>query len=154
MNLRTTSETNASLSTVAAGQPPGDAWVSGIRGPQYFAVLVSDAEKSAAWYRTAFGLREVDRSRADDGSWQIVNLSSAELLVEIIRDDRTRAGAGERGFAKVGFHVADVAAVAAAVERATGTAPRVVTMQQHGIRILQLRDPDGNIIQLMSPVSR
>jgi hypothetical protein len=72
-------------------------------GPQYFAVLVADADSSAAWYRAAFGLRELDRSKAQDGSWQIVNLRNDRLFVEIIRDDRVPRVESARGFAKVGF---------------------------------------------------
>lgn len=140
------------LSQAATAQEPSDPWVSVIRAPQYFAVLVADAEQSAEWYRAAFGLRELDRSQADDGSWQIVNLTNAQLFVEIIRDNRVAPGPREHGFAKVGFSVPDVRVVAAAVGRATGTAPRVLDFAQHGVRIVQLRDPDGNVIQLSSPL--
>jgi predicted enzyme related to lactoylglutathione lyase len=45
-----------------------------------------------------------------------------------------------------------VRVVAAAVGRATGTAPRVLDFAPQGVRIVQLRDPDGNVIQLFSPL--
>jgi catechol 2,3-dioxygenase-like lactoylglutathione lyase family enzyme len=141
------------LTQTATAQDSLTAWVSGVRAPHYFAVRVADAEKSAAWYRLALGLRELDRSQAADGSWQIVNLTNAELFVEIIRDNRVSSSDAARGFAKVGFHVADVDVVAAKVGRATGTSPRVVEFAPHGVRIVQLRDPDGNIIQLFSPLA-
>lgn len=137
-----------------ATQESSDPWVSTIEGPQYFAVLVADADKSAAWYRTAFGLRELDRSAADDGSWQIVNLRNDQLFVEIIRDTQAQSVVSGRGFAKVGFQVPDVDAVAALVGRATGERPRVLEFLQHGVRLIQIRDPDGNIIQLTSPWRR
>ena len=128
------------------------AWVADIRAPQYFAVFVADAEVSAAWYRKVFGLRELDRSQAPDGTWQIINLTGPALLVEIIRDNRQPAESRGRGFAKVGFSVVDVEVAAAAIGRAAGSTPRVIDIPQHGLRIVQMRDPDDNIIQLSSPL--
>ena len=132
-----------------ARQPSG-VLAPSIGSPQYFAVLVSDANRSAEWYRTAFGLRELDRSSADDGSWQVVNLTNDQLLVEIIRDDRSEQVARPRGFFKVGFHVPDVDVVADAVRRTSGERPRVIDVPGQGLRMVQVRDPDGNIIQLFS----
>jgi len=133
-----------------AAQEPPSVWMPTIGAPQYFAVFVADADKSAQWYRTAFGLRELDRSAADDGSWQIVNLINDHLFVEIIRDNRVQNVARGRGFFKVGFHVPDVEAVADVVGRATGDRPRVLEFARYGVRIVQIRDPDGHIIQLFS----
>ena len=53
----------------------------------------------------------------------------------------------------MGFGVADVEAVADSVGQATGERPRVVESPRHGIRIVQIRDPDGNRIQLHSPLN-
>ncbi len=133
--------------------PPG-VLAPTITGPQDFAVLVSDANRSAQWYQRAFGLRELDRSSADDGSWQIVNLTNDQLFVEVIRDNRAQPVARARGFVKVGFHVPDVDAVADAVERETGGRPPVLDSPRHGVRIVQIQDPDGNTIQLFSRLSR
>ena len=72
--------------------------------------------------------------------------------VEIIRDDRAQEVDRARGFRKVGFQVPDVEAVADRVERATGDRPRVIDFARFGVRIVQLRDPDGSIIQLSSPL--
>jgi len=136
----------ASCSTAIAS----DAWVADVRGPQYFAVLVEDVDESVEWYRTVFGLHELDGSQADDGSWRIVNLSNKKLFIEVIRDDRAQGVDRARGFFKVGFRVRDVELVADRVEQATHERPRVVDDPDHGMRIVQLRDPDGNIIQLTS----
>lgn len=137
-------------SRASAADPP-DPWVTGITAPQHFAVVVADVDRSAAWYRDVFGLRVLGGSAAEDGSWRIENLGSASLLVEVIRDDRAQEVDRARGFRKVGFQVPDVAAVADRVERATGERPRVLDVVELGIRILQIRDPDGNVVQLSSP---
>ena len=133
-----------------AAQESPRVWAPVIGAPQYFAVLVADADRSAQWYRKALGLRELDRSTAADGSWQIVNLTSDHLFVEIIRDNRATQVVRARGFFKVGFHVPDVAVVADLVGRETGERPRVLDFARHGVRIVQIRDPDGNTLQLFS----
>jgi len=138
----------------ASAQAPPRAVVPTIDLPQYFAVLVTDADLSAEWYRIAFGLRELDRSAAENGSWQIVNLTNDRLVIEIIRDDRALSTARARGFVKVGFHVPDVEAIADVVGRTTGERPRVLEFARHGVRSIQIRDPDGNIIQLFSRLGR
>jgi len=55
-----------------------------------------------------------------------------------------------RGFVRMGFHVPDVEMVADVVGRATGDRPRVLASPRQGVRIVRIRDPDGNIIQLVS----
>ena len=131
-----------------------ESWVDRIRVPQYFAVSVEDVDRSVAWYQAAFGLRKLDDTRADDDRWRIVNLANDDLFVEVIRDNRDQATLRARGFAKVGFRVPDVDAVADRVEEALGKRPRVLDFKEHGVRILQLLDPDGNIIQLSSPLPK
>lgn len=136
----------------AMGQESTDPWVDEIASPFYFAVRVEDVDRSVEWYRTIFGLTEAGGSEADDGSWRIENLTNDRLMVEIISDDRAQEVERARGLFKVGWQVADVESIAARIEQATGERPRVVEFAPLGIRLLQIRDPDGNIIQLSSPI--
>lgn len=131
-------------------QEASEGRVGAIEAPQYFAVLVSDVEASALWYKATFGLEELDDTEAEDGAWRIVNLRNERLLVEIIHDKRARDCGRSLGFFKVGFGVPDVDVVAERAERHGGERPRVLEFARYGIRLLQLRDPDGNIIQLTS----
>lgn len=126
--------------------------VAEISSPQYFAVLVADAETSAAWYEATFGLERLDHAKAEDGAWEIVNLGNRELVVELIRDNRAQEAQRPRGFFKVGFAVPDVEAVAGRLAAGGAEPPRIVDDAAHGVRILQLKDPDGNTIQLTSPL--
>lgn len=136
----------------ALAQEPSEAWVSEIGAPWYFAVLVEDVDRSVDWYRSVLGLRERGGSEAGDGSWRIENLGNGQLHVEIVRDDRAREVERPRGFFKVGFEVPDVEVVADRVATATGQRPEVLDFERFGVRIIQLRDPDDNIIQLSSPL--
>jgi predicted enzyme related to lactoylglutathione lyase len=138
--------------TVAQESP--EVWVDAIGVPQYFAIYVKDVDKSVAWYCTVFGLAKMGGSVAEDGSWRIENLGNEQLSVEIIYDSRAQEVERALGFRKVGFHVRDVEEVAEKVERATGERPRVVDFEQLGQRILQIRDPDGNTIQLFSVLEK
>lgn len=139
----------------AAEPPPKSSvspWVPAVGAPQYFAISVEDVDRSVAWYRSAFALDQLDDQKAPDGKWRIVNLASDRLFVEVIWDSRDSTVRGARGFAKVGFGVEDVDAIADRIEKATGTRPRVIEAAAQGVRILQLNDPDGNIIQISSPL--
>lgn len=135
-----------------AAQDSSEPWVAAIGSPQFFALYVNDVDKSVTWYKIVFGLRALGGSRADDGSWRIENLGNGQLLVEIIRDSRTQEVDRAFGFRKVGFFVSDVEEVADRIESETGERPRVVEFEELEQRILQIRDPDGNVVQLMSPL--
>jgi len=137
---------NASI----AGADPSSPWVEEILSPQYFAAYVADVDKSVEWYCTVFGLKKLGGSSAEDGSWRIENLGSEKLAVEIIYDSRAQEVDRALGFRKIGFYVKDIEAVARRVERETGEKMQVLDFAELGQRILQLRDPDGNIVQLFS----
>jgi len=136
----------------AAAQQPAEAWVQAIEPPQYFAVYVEDVDRAVGWYGAVFGLAALGGSAADDGAWRIENLGNKRLLVELIYDRRAARVDRAFGFRKVGFFVPDLDAVADRVERATGERPRIVEFEPLGQRILQLRDPEGNVIQLLAPL--
>lgn len=133
-------------------QEASEAWVAEIEAPQYFAVLVKDVDRSVDWYRSVFGLHAIGGEEAEDRSFRIENLRNDQLLVEIIRDDRAQEVERALGFRKVGFQVPDVETIADRVARATGARPGVLDFARFGLRIIQIRDPDGNIIQLSSPL--
>ena len=140
------------LSNTSLAQDSPDAWVQHIEMPQYFAVMVEDVDTAVEWYQSVFLLNEVGGSQADDGSWRIENLRNDHLAVEIIYDQRAEGVDRALGFRKVGFQVPDVDAVAERIEQSTGERPRVVDFAQTGMRILQIKDPEDNTIQLFSPL--
>ena len=142
------------MSGRAIAQDVSEPWVEEVEigVPQYFAVLVTSADASAKWYSKVFDLQELERSEADDGSWEIINLKNERLFVEIIRDPRAQEVDRAVGLRKVGFYVPDVRRIADRVERATGERPQVLDFARFGVRIIQIRDPDGTLIQLSSPL--
>ena len=118
----------------------------------FFAISVEDVDRAVSWYQKTFGLELLDDTSNEEGRWRIANLRNQELFVEIIWDPRDEPRNRPRGVRKVGFEVPDVQAVSDRIERDTGTRPQVLEFQQHGIRLIQLKDPEGNTIQLFSPL--
>jgi len=134
-------------------QDSTSAWVKQFETPQYFAVLVSDVDVSVDWYLKVFGLVSVGGSADENGEWRIENLRNDYLHVEIIQDDRASKSKRPLGFFKVGFSVPNVVRVADRVEAASGERPRVIDIEQFDQRLIQIRDPDGNTIQLSSSLN-
>jgi catechol 2,3-dioxygenase-like lactoylglutathione lyase family enzyme len=131
--------------------------------PQFIALSVPDAQKSAAWYREAFGLRVLDEIRPDDGEAHVILLTSETLLMEILQLRAATSPGAEaiekaelsHGIFKVGFHVQDLDAAVATLR---GMKARfdtgVIDDAKHGLRYVLLRDPDGNYVQLFgSPLA-
>jgi catechol 2,3-dioxygenase-like lactoylglutathione lyase family enzyme len=125
--------------------------------PQFFALSVPDAPRSADWYRRAFGLEVRGEIKPPDGAAHVIILASDELLVEILQLREARAAGDENiqkpqlthGLFKVGFHVADLDA---AVDRLKAMHARfetgIIDDARHRLRFALLRDPDGNYLQL------
>lgn len=141
-------------SLTSAQDATSKAWVTSPMAPQYFAVSVEDIDRSVAWYKAVFGLKQLDDLKDPKGVWRIVNLASDSLFVELIWDSRRKGYSNGRGFFKVGFSVTDVGEIADKVGAASGEKPRVIDDERHKIRIVQLRDPDGNILQFASPLNK
>lgn len=124
--------------------------VKEIHSPFYFALYVEDVDLSVEWYGSTLGLEPLGGSAAEDGSWRIENLGNERLRVEIIRDQRAQGVDRALGFRKVGFYVPDVEQVAERIEKENR--PRIVDFEALGQRIIQLKDPEGNVVQLQSPM--
>ena len=131
-------------------------WIEKTQAPVYFAVDVNDMDAAIDWYARTFGAELLDDKSAKDGRWRMANLRSEGIAIELIRDRRSskvEQGVRHHGLVKVGVSVPDVRAVADRVEATTGERPRVLPFEQHGIRLVQLKDPEGNTIQLHSPLT-
>ncbi|MBO6575615.1 MAG: DUF4440 domain-containing protein [Rhodothermales bacterium] len=139
------------LSLLWVAMPSQAQWIERPTGPAYFAVLGSDLDALEAWYLEAFGgYRE---SAASGDGFEIRNLISPGARIELIMDQRM-ADAGERarGFFKLGVSTGDLDGMADRVEASTGERPRVLSIGS--ARFLQLRDPEGNRVQIFESSPR
>ena len=91
---------------------------------------------------------EIDRWTSRDGTTRGLNLGRAELFVELVEIPEAPRVERGQGVYKVGFWVPDVEAVADRVAEATGERPRIVPFPTHGLRLIQIKDPDGTTIQI------
>jgi len=115
-----------------------------------------DVVALAKFYETAFGLKEIDR--VGQPPTEIIMRygasvaaakagSSPEFLLA-----RREAGAATDSMPHAIFHVADLGATVAAAKGAGATMKGEVASVQIGkmaVKIAQLVDPDGNVLELM-----
>lgn len=127
---------------------PSDGMATGVTKPYYFAVLTSDYDLAVDWYLTTFGLEKIDQMQADDKSWRIANLRNADLWIEIIWLQSAAPAQRDHGLFKVGFFVPDLASIASRLGNTMDEPPRIIEDPAHKVRFIQLKDPDGNIIQI------
>jgi len=121
-----------------------------------FGVSARDAEQTAEWYATNFGLGRVKTGTFPGGKFII--LGSPRLSVEIIQHDSAVDARKQlnihddyllRGFFKIGFYVKDLDASVARLKRA-----HVKIDSEHGsdeqlhLRFAIIQDNEGNTIQL------
>lgn len=129
--------------TAIAGPP--DYAING----SYYALVVADIDAASAWYGETLGLEETSRL-ADEGRYAIVNLGRPGLAVELLQ--LAAASARPEGYLtgpfKIGMLVADLDAFLATLPADIET-PRVIEDEENGLLLVQLRDPDGNIVQIM-----
>ena len=136
------------------------------RAPVYFAVSVPNLEASVKWYADVLGLTPVVSPPAatSAAAARIVVLSGPGLLVELIQpaggfpeEDRRppRERHLSRGIAKVGFHVDDLDATVARVQKRGGRVMgSAYSDERVGVRSVLVLDNDDNLIQLFEPLVR
>jgi predicted enzyme related to lactoylglutathione lyase len=115
-----------------------------------------DVVALAKFYEAAFGLKEIDRvgqppseiiMRYGASVAAAKGGSSPEFLVT-----RREPGAAQDPMAHAIFHVSDISATVAAAKSAGATMKGNVASVQIGptsVKIAQLVDPDGNVLELM-----
>jgi catechol 2,3-dioxygenase-like lactoylglutathione lyase family enzyme len=125
--------------------------------PQFIALSVPDASASARWYSDAFGLRALAEIKPPDGAAHVIILTSDAVLLEILQlraakspgKDAVKQPELTHGIFKVGFQVQDLeAAVTKLRAMKAEFETDIIDDDEHGLRFVLLRDPDGNYIQL------
>lgn len=119
----------------------------------FFAVRVSDADVSQAWYAKVFGLKEVSRFDMDRAVMRI--LSGDRLIVELVqlKPAAAKPAREDLGYAKAGTTVEDFDGTLArwqadGVRFHGGGAPKVYYDKALGLDGAFLLDPDDNLVQV------
>ena len=114
----------------------------------FIAVVVNDIDESAEWYQSTFNLLPGERL-SKSGQYEIVNLRRPGLFVELLQ----LAAAADRpdyakGLFKAGILTSDLEAFAASLPDSVPT-PQIISDTANNLLLMQVKDPDGNIIQIM-----
>lgn len=120
----------------------------------YFAVIVRDVDVSTGWYRSVLGLEPGTRL-TEPGRYDIVNLQGPGLHVELLElaDAASRPAGFVHGPFKVGMLVDDLEGFVDGLP-ASLPRPQIIEDAQNGLALIQLRDPDGNVVQVMQRIDR
>ncbi len=124
----------------------------------HVALTVADMDRALDFYAGLLGCEVLGQLLLDDGTFKLVYLRKGGALIELFAH-RTppapapataREGAPTLGFQHLAFHTDDVDGVAASLA-AAGVPFSVAPKDAAGnVRLAFLRDPDGNVIELVS----
>ncbi|HEX3387315.1 MAG TPA: VOC family protein [Mucilaginibacter sp.] len=114
-------------------------------------IIVSDADKSADWFSTTFGMNIINKTAAKDRGAKQANLERGRLHIELIelRSAQARKSVAEKGFVKFGFTVPDFDRwYQFLTKQKVRFKGKIVYDQFTGKRMMIILDPDDNMIQL------
>jgi len=124
----------------------------------HVAITVQDMERSVRFYRDLLGFDVLGQLLLNEGSFKIVYLRSGGAHVELFefRDHEAQTAVGVPdtvgGFKHLALQTDDVDGVAASL-KAAGTEFTVEPLDAAGgVRLAFFRDPDGNLLELVSGV--
>ncbi|UWG47082.1 Lactoylglutathione lyase or related enzyme [Halanaeroarchaeum sp. HSR-CO] len=136
------------------------------RTPHHVGIAVANLDAVRAFYEQTFDFELVEEFTvtgeafekgigADDATGQFARLSMGDVLLELVEYDphgenRAAPAVTDRGAVHLAFEYDDVAAFYSTLDAAVETISEPVTTES-GTTILFLRDPEGNLIELVSP---
>lgn len=129
-----------------------EAWVQDVSERHYFAVMVEDFDAVAEWYQQVFDMEYVWGLEGDEAGRRTANYLNDFIHVELVHLPDYSRNERPFGLFKVGAYVPDVEVIADRIGRSTGERPRVVEFETMNQKLVQIRDPEGTLIQFMSPL--
>ena len=124
----------------------------------HIAITVRDMERSVRFYRDLLGFEVLGQLFLNEDTFKIVYLRSGGACIELFEfrdnDAETAVGVSDTvgGFKHVALQTDDVDAVAARLEAAGTVFTLEPTDAVGGVRLAFFRDPDGNLLELVSGV--
>ena len=127
--------------------------------PYFSAIIVSDIENSIDWYSKRFNFTVISRTNLEERGFKQANLKIDSFLLELIEIEGTfdaKKAIEEnteykfvQGFFKIGFQVNDLNFwIEHLKNEKTDFFGDVVSDPNSGKKMLIIKDPDGNYIQL------
>ncbi len=122
-------------------------------------ISVADLDKMTAWYGEMLGFKATKDAPMGDGGAKVRFIESGNARIELIYLPDSQPGpikamppahAATRGFAQLTMEVPDLdAAKAALVAKGVEIGLDITSIPPLGIRILFMRDPEGNLVELV-----
>jgi catechol 2,3-dioxygenase-like lactoylglutathione lyase family enzyme len=119
-------------------------------------IVISDSERSLAFYRDLLGLEHVaDTPMPVAGGGTMHRINCGDTLLKLVKLDENPAGDGSGGLgAATGFRyltliVANLDEIMAQCEEAGVTVVVPITEVRAGVTIGMVEDPDGNIVEFV-----
>lgn len=127
--------------------------------PYFSAIIVSDIENSIDWYSKRFNFKVVSKTDLEERGFKQANLKTDSILLELIEIEGTfdaKKAVEEnteykfvKGIFKIGFQVNDLNFwIEHLKNEQTDFFGDVVSDPNSGKKMLIIKDPDGNYIQL------
>ncbi|MBL4670669.1 MAG: hypothetical protein JKX81_00305 [Arenicella sp.] len=128
--------------------------------PSFIAFTTDKESKLAGWYQTTFGLNVVKEFSFPDGTVNGVLMNKGEFVVEVFnRDDalerrdyaRTAKPEQWRGVMKFGIYTnANLSTLKQCLNDQGVKAGRIFSDKKLGINLLQVIDPEENVLEIIS----
>ena len=127
--------------------------------PNFVAIIVGNIDTSIKWYSGKLGFELLNRTEDEDRGFKQANIKRGSASIELIEtstsinskeilDEKPR-GSQIRGIFKFGFYIADFDHwINHLSELEVDFHGRVVQDQSTGRKMIIIKDPDGNRIQL------
>jgi lactoylglutathione lyase len=124
----------------------------------YTILYVKDVRKSLAFYKSAFGLQE--KFAADDGTYAeletgstTLSLAATSLATSNLSGGFTESSAKNKPFAiEIGFVTKDVESTVSTAVKNGATLTEKPKTKPWGQVVAYVRDPDGFLIEICSPM--
>lgn len=122
----------------------------------FIAITTHDKSELAQWYKETFGMNSIKEFTSKDGSSSGIILRRDQFVVEIIkskeiRESKEQSPEVRRGLLKFGVYVnADLASLSECLLKEGVNAGRIFNDEELGEELLLVKDPEGNMIELIS----
>ncbi len=132
--------------------------------PSFIAFTTHKNSELGDWYKTTFGLEIIKEFAFPDGSATGVLMKKDEFVVEVFyRNDALKKNDLKpdsnpeqwSGFMKFGFYTnANLIALKACLKRKNINAGRIFRDDNLGVDLLQVTDPEGNVLEIISRLKK
>ena len=149
-----------SLNAIGQKKEPNNCLNNVYLEPSFIAFTTHKNSELGNWYKNTFGLKIVKEFAFPDGSATGILMKKGEFVVEIffrndaLKKSELKQGSNSEqwsGFMKFGFYTdANLVTLKACLKSKNINAGRIFKDDNLGVDLLQVIDPEGNILEIIS----